>query len=563
MPPLRYDWAYRAQARAAALAGHRQRRHRDAWKRPAQHLDACRRRDARPRRVSRSLPAASARCRLVRRRSCARAASCCARMRPYVEAQLARGVYLKHITRHLLGLFAGERGGRAFRQVLSEGAHKPGADWSLVEQALALTESFMPTRRSRRRMITRDTAGLPRPSPAAARPISARPPRAPRSWSRPTASASPSSPRRTTATWPTPPRFDAARASAQHRDLHRAFAAGAADGVLRRRSADARRAVPQQRVRAPAAGRYVVGRMRHPVRQREATRADIRGFFGGVLDYAEIDLSTQPHPCELTGALVIDRARGLGFCGLSERCDEDGARLMHEAFGLRATLLFDLAPGEYHTNVVLAVLAGRAALVCPRRFRRSGRGRRHRAPCTRRMRCCCRRPSTRPSPAMRSRCRDDGVWMSARAGRALTPAHREALAAAGFEVAHASSWMRSRPAVARCAAASARSSEAARLRPAPRLLVNASRAERRPRCEGKVQTGFTAAFRKCTLAVLAVRYRLASPSWITAAVHLPARLLLLLAARLPVAAGDASAQGRGHGGNATERPRRQAAARAA
>jgi tRNA-dihydrouridine synthase A len=60
--------------------------------------------------------------------------------RPYVEAQLARGVYLKHITRHILGLFAGERGGRAFRQVLSEGAHKPGADWSLVEHALSLTE---------------------------------------------------------------------------------------------------------------------------------------------------------------------------------------------------------------------------------------------------------------------------------------------------------------------------------------------------------------------------------------------------------------------------------------
>ncbi|MEF9977911.1 MAG: tRNA dihydrouridine(20/20a) synthase DusA [Thermomonas sp.] len=60
--------------------------------------------------------------------------------RPYVEAQLANGVFLKHIARHILGLFAGQPGGRAFRQVLSEGAHKPGADWSLVEQALALTE---------------------------------------------------------------------------------------------------------------------------------------------------------------------------------------------------------------------------------------------------------------------------------------------------------------------------------------------------------------------------------------------------------------------------------------
>ena len=59
--------------------------------------------------------------------------------RPYVEAQLERGVFLKHIVRHVLGLFAGQPGGRAFRQVLSEGAHKPGADWSLVEQAVALT----------------------------------------------------------------------------------------------------------------------------------------------------------------------------------------------------------------------------------------------------------------------------------------------------------------------------------------------------------------------------------------------------------------------------------------
>jgi len=62
-------------------------------------------------------------------------------LRPYVEGELARGVFLKHITRHLLGLFSAERGGRAFRQVLSEGAHRPGADWSLVERALACTEA--------------------------------------------------------------------------------------------------------------------------------------------------------------------------------------------------------------------------------------------------------------------------------------------------------------------------------------------------------------------------------------------------------------------------------------
>jgi len=60
-------------------------------------------------------------------------------MQPYVEAELARGVALKHITRHLLGLFHAQPGGRAFRQVLSEQAHKPGAGWELVEQALAVT----------------------------------------------------------------------------------------------------------------------------------------------------------------------------------------------------------------------------------------------------------------------------------------------------------------------------------------------------------------------------------------------------------------------------------------
>lgn len=62
-------------------------------------------------------------------------------LRPYVEEQLARGVALKHISRHLLGLFHGERGGRAFRQVLSEGSHRPGADWSLIERALEPTEA--------------------------------------------------------------------------------------------------------------------------------------------------------------------------------------------------------------------------------------------------------------------------------------------------------------------------------------------------------------------------------------------------------------------------------------
>ena len=58
---------------------------------------------------------------------------------PYVETQLGRGVALKHISRHLLGLFHGQPGGRAFRQVLSEGAPKPNAGIELLEKALAAT----------------------------------------------------------------------------------------------------------------------------------------------------------------------------------------------------------------------------------------------------------------------------------------------------------------------------------------------------------------------------------------------------------------------------------------
>jgi len=59
---------------------------------------------------------------------------------PYVEAQLARGLALKHISRHVLGLFHAQAGGRAFRQVLSEQAPKAGAGLEVFERALAVVE---------------------------------------------------------------------------------------------------------------------------------------------------------------------------------------------------------------------------------------------------------------------------------------------------------------------------------------------------------------------------------------------------------------------------------------
>jgi tRNA-dihydrouridine synthase A len=60
-----------------------------------------------------------------------------ARLRPYVEAHLARGDRLQHISRHILGLYQGLPGARAFRRVLSEEAHRANAGWDVIERALA------------------------------------------------------------------------------------------------------------------------------------------------------------------------------------------------------------------------------------------------------------------------------------------------------------------------------------------------------------------------------------------------------------------------------------------
>ncbi|MEM9403980.1 MAG: tRNA dihydrouridine(20/20a) synthase DusA [Pseudomonadota bacterium] len=60
-----------------------------------------------------------------------------AAMLPYIEKELARGALLKHITRHMLGLFAGQPGARAWRRTLSEQAHRSGVDSNLLEDALA------------------------------------------------------------------------------------------------------------------------------------------------------------------------------------------------------------------------------------------------------------------------------------------------------------------------------------------------------------------------------------------------------------------------------------------
>ena len=57
-------------------------------------------------------------------------------MRPYIEAHLADGGKLHQITRHMLGLFAGQPGARTWRRVLSEQANRPGAGVALLDEAL-------------------------------------------------------------------------------------------------------------------------------------------------------------------------------------------------------------------------------------------------------------------------------------------------------------------------------------------------------------------------------------------------------------------------------------------
>jgi len=54
----------------------------------------------------------------------------------YIERQMSDAVELKHITRHMLGLFAGQPGARAWRRHLSENAHLPGAGVEVLRQAL-------------------------------------------------------------------------------------------------------------------------------------------------------------------------------------------------------------------------------------------------------------------------------------------------------------------------------------------------------------------------------------------------------------------------------------------
>ena len=63
---------------------------------------------------------------------------------PYIERELARGVRLHAITRHLHGLFHAVPGARAFRRKLATEAVKPGAGAQVLVDALALVMDHEP-----------------------------------------------------------------------------------------------------------------------------------------------------------------------------------------------------------------------------------------------------------------------------------------------------------------------------------------------------------------------------------------------------------------------------------
>ena len=59
----------------------------------------------------------------------------------YVARQLALGVPMWRMTRHIGGLYQGVPGARAWRRALSEGAHRPGAGAGLIRQAVRLIDA--------------------------------------------------------------------------------------------------------------------------------------------------------------------------------------------------------------------------------------------------------------------------------------------------------------------------------------------------------------------------------------------------------------------------------------
>ncbi len=59
-------------------------------------------------------------------------------MLPYIDAARGRGTPFYAVVRHMLGLFSGQPGARAFRRFISENGPRPGAGSDILTQAIAL-----------------------------------------------------------------------------------------------------------------------------------------------------------------------------------------------------------------------------------------------------------------------------------------------------------------------------------------------------------------------------------------------------------------------------------------
>ena len=66
-------------------------------------------------------------------------------MLPYVRRMSADGVPVHRVATHMLGLFAGRPGARAWRRALGGACHRPGAGAEVIEEALALVPEHIAT----------------------------------------------------------------------------------------------------------------------------------------------------------------------------------------------------------------------------------------------------------------------------------------------------------------------------------------------------------------------------------------------------------------------------------
>lgn len=59
---------------------------------------------------------------------------------PYIEQELERGTPLHHMTRHILGLYKGQKGGKQFRRHLSENSYGKTADIGVLLDAISYVD---------------------------------------------------------------------------------------------------------------------------------------------------------------------------------------------------------------------------------------------------------------------------------------------------------------------------------------------------------------------------------------------------------------------------------------